>query len=75
MLSNKKIKNLPLIVESNITKLKTKELIQALKKILEKELFELALKKKSVREGRGKMRSRMENEIYVRFFRKVLMSS
>lgn len=57
-LNNKKIKDLPLIVESKITSLKTKDLISCLKKILEKDLFEIALKKKNIRPGRGKFRGR-----------------
>tara|TARA_Y100000034_G_scaffold19272_2_gene21720 strand:- start:9140 stop:9934 length:795 start_codon:yes stop_codon:yes gene_type:complete len=55
---NERIKNLPLIVETKITSLKTKELISSLKKILGKKLFELALQKKKVRAGIGKMRGR-----------------
>jgi len=55
---DKKIKNLPLIVEQKIISLKTKELISSLKKILGEELFELALQKKSVRSGKGKLRGR-----------------
>ncbi len=51
-------KELPLIVESKLVSLKTKDLISSLKKILEKELFELVLKKKSVRAGKGKLRGR-----------------
>ena len=57
-LKNKKIKNLPLIVEKKITDLKTKEFIESLKKILEEDLFELALQKKTIRSGKGKMRGR-----------------
>jgi len=57
-LKDKKIKNLPLIVESKLISLKIKELISSLKKILGKELFELALKKKTVRSGKGKFRGR-----------------
>lgn len=53
----KEAKNLPLIVESGIIKLKTKELISSLKKILGN-LFEVALKKKKVRSGKGKLRGR-----------------
>lgn len=52
------LKNLPFIVESKITSLKTKELIESLKKILGKELFEVALKNKQIRNGRGKSRGR-----------------
>ena len=51
-------KSLPLIVESKIASLKTKELLSSLKKILGESLFELAIKKKTVRAGRGKMRGR-----------------
>ncbi len=57
-LENKKIDNLPLIVESKFISLKTKELISSLKKILGEQLFELALKNKSVRSGKGKRRGR-----------------
>jgi len=61
-LKNKKVENLPLVVESKLTSLKTKELISSLKKILGKDLFELALKKKKVRAGRGKLRGRKYKE-------------
>jgi len=60
-LKNKKIenlKNLPIVVESKITTLKVKDLIASLKKILGKELFEIALRKKTVRAGKGKLRGR-----------------
>ncbi len=57
-LNDKKIEKLPLIVESKIVSLKTKDLISSLKKILGKTLFELALQKKSVRSGKGKLRGR-----------------
>ena len=57
-LKDKKIENLPLIVESKIISLKIKEIISSLKKILGKNLFELVLKKKAVRAGKGKLRGR-----------------
>ena len=57
-LENKKIDNLPLIVESKLLGLKIKQLISSLKKILGKDLFSIALKKKSVRAGKGKLRGR-----------------
>jgi len=57
-LKEENIENLPLVVESKIVSLKAKELISSLKKILGKDLFKLALKKKSVRSGRGKLRGR-----------------
>jgi large subunit ribosomal protein L4e len=51
-------KSLPLIIESKIVSLKTKELILSLKKILGDNLFELAIKKKKIRAGKGKTRGR-----------------
>ncbi len=57
-LKDKKISELPLIVETKINSLKTKDLLASLKKILGKELFEVAIKKKSIRAGKGKMRGR-----------------
>ncbi len=57
-LNGKKISELPIIVESKILSLKTKELISSLKKILGENLFEVTLKKKKVRSGKGKARGR-----------------
>ncbi len=57
-LENEKIERLPLIVESKLITLKAKEFLGSLKKILGKKLFELAIPKKSVRSGKGKMRGR-----------------
>ena len=51
-------KNIPFIIESKFISLNTKDLISSLKKILGKQLFKLALKKKSVRKGKGKLRGR-----------------
>lgn len=48
---------LPLIVEDNILELKTKEFFGNLKKILGN-LYEVAVKEKSIRNGVGKMRGR-----------------
>jgi len=56
-LKDKKISNLPLVVESKIISLKTKELISSLKKILG-DLFEVAIKKRKIRSGKGKLRGR-----------------
>jgi len=53
-----KIEKLPFIVESKLATLKAKELISSLKKILGKNLFDLAIQKKSIRSGRGKLRGR-----------------
>jgi len=52
-----KITKLPLIVDGKITTLKTKEFISSLKKILG-DLFDVALQKKTVRSGKGKLRGR-----------------
>lgn len=51
-------KKVPLVISSEITKLKTKEILSSLRNILGKELFKIALRKKSVRAGRGKLRGR-----------------
>lgn len=57
-LNDKKISNLPLVVESKFVGLKTKEMISSLKSVLGNDLFELALQKKTVRAGIGKLRGR-----------------
>lgn len=51
-------KKAPFVVSSEIMKLKTKELLKSLKNILGKELFEIAIRKKTVRSGKGKLRGR-----------------
>jgi len=50
-------KEMPLIV-SEIPKIKIKELLSKLKKLLGKNLYNIAIKKKSVRSGKGKRRGR-----------------
>jgi len=57
-LEDTKITNLPLIVESKFAELKTKDMNSSLKSILGEELFSVAIKKKSVRAGLGKLRGR-----------------
>jgi large subunit ribosomal protein L4e len=57
-LENEKIANLPLVVEGKLTSLKTKELLESLRKILGEKLFDIAIKKKAIRAGKGKMRGR-----------------
>ena len=57
-LEGEKIENVPFIVESKFTGLKTKELLGSLKKILGEKLSPLAIPKKSVRAGQGKKRGR-----------------
>ena len=57
-LEDKEIKvKLPIIVEGKILELKTKQSLSTLKKILD-EFYPVAIQKKSVRAGRGKMRGR-----------------
>ena len=58
MLEGKKIENLPFVVEAKITSLKSKEMISSLKKILGEPAFEVAIRKKNIRSGRGKLRGR-----------------
>jgi len=57
-LKNKNYEKLPFIVESDFLKPKTKEVISELKAILPPELFKLAIKKRSIRKGIGKLRGR-----------------
>ena len=56
-LRDKKIEA-PFVVESKLSDLKTKKLISSIKKILGKDLFEVAIPKKSIRKGKGKLRGR-----------------
>jgi large subunit ribosomal protein L4e len=57
-LKGEKITNLPLIVESKITTLKSKEVLAGLKKILGEKLYGIAIQKKTIRKGIGKLRGR-----------------
>jgi len=57
-LENAKIENLPLIIETKMTLLKTGELISSLKNILGGQLFNIALKSKRTRSGKGGRRGR-----------------
>jgi len=52
------MKNIPFIVESEILKLKTKEIIKSLKEIIGEENLNYAIRKKNIRSGRGKRRGR-----------------
>lgn len=52
-----KLPKLPLIVESKILQLKTKEFFSVLKKILNK-FYDIAIKSKKIRAGKGKSRGR-----------------
>ncbi|MEK6840609.1 MAG: 50S ribosomal protein L4 [Nanoarchaeota archaeon] len=53
-----KEKEFPIIVESKIISLKTKNLLESMKKILGEKIFSVALKKKEIRSGKGKSRGR-----------------
>ena len=57
-LENEKVADLPLVVEGKLTSLKTKEMLESLRKILGEKLFDIAIKKKAIRAGKGKMRGR-----------------
>lgn len=57
-LSDKKVDKLPLVVESKFVGLKAKPMDESLKNILGEELYSLAIKKKSIRSGLGKLRGR-----------------
>ena len=57
-IDGKELENVPLVSESKLTTLKAKQLIESLKKILGEKLFEVAIKKKKIRSGRGKLRGR-----------------
>ncbi len=56
--SIEKVKELPIVIENKVTSLKIKDLLSSLKKILGKDLFNIAIKKKSIRSGKGKLRGR-----------------
>ncbi len=57
-LEDKEVKiKLPVVIENKILSLKTKDFFKVLKKIL-KELTKVAIQKKSIRAGKGKMRGR-----------------
>ncbi len=56
-LNKKTIPKLPIIVESRILQFKTKEFFSSLKKILN-ELYNVALQKRKIRAGKGKLRGR-----------------
>ena len=57
-IEEKDLKELPIIVESRLISLKTKELLESMKKILGEKTFLMTLKKKEVRSGKGKSRGR-----------------
>src|SRR3989344_5654257 len=61
-LNGEKIKQLPFIVEEKVLSLKTGEIIKAVKTMLGKNLFEVSIRKKSIRSGIGKLRGRKYKE-------------
>jgi len=48
----------PVVIESNLSKLKLKELTKAIKEIIGENMFSLAIKKRTQRAGKGKSRGR-----------------
>jgi len=57
-LNEKDINGVPFVFSSDITTQKTKDLLNALKKVLGENLFEKGIKKKQIRSGKGKSRGR-----------------
>lgn len=57
-LEEKQIGEIPFIVDSKITTLKTKDLLNAIKNILGKEIFSVGVRQKKVRSGLGTRRGR-----------------
>jgi large subunit ribosomal protein L4e len=57
-LEDKKIENIPFIVESKLLELNSKSFIESLKKILGEVIYEVAIPRKSNRAGIGKLRGR-----------------
>jgi len=57
-IDEKDLKEMPIVVESAITKLKTKEILESFKKILGERVFKVLIKKRSTRKGKGKLRGR-----------------
>ena len=57
-LKETELKEIPFIVESKLLTLKTKDIIGSLKKIFNSKVIEVALRKKNVRSGKGKLRGR-----------------
>jgi len=61
-LRDEKIKNLPIVIETSVLKLKTKDFLKMLKEILGEKIFNVAVRKKVVRAGVGKLRGRKYKE-------------
>jgi large subunit ribosomal protein L4e len=54
----KSLKEVPFVIESKLNKIKSKDLIEKIKLILGENLFQIALKRKTQRAGKGKTRGR-----------------
>jgi len=54
----KKMPEFPIIVESKLTTLKTKEILVSLKKVLGEEMFDVSIQKRKIRSGKGTFRGR-----------------
>lgn len=52
------LKNIPFIIESKITELKTKDFVKTLNKILGEKLSKVAFRNRNIRKGKGKLRGR-----------------
>ncbi len=57
-IEEKDVKEFPVIVDSKITSLKTKDFVNTIKKILGEKISEIALGSKKIRSGKGKRRGR-----------------
>jgi large subunit ribosomal protein L4e len=57
-IEEKSIKEVPFVIESKLNKIKSKDLIEKIKLILGENLFQVALKKRVQRAGKGKTRGR-----------------
>ena len=57
-IESKDLKQLPIVVESRLVSLKTKEILESMKKILGEKIFVVSLRKKEMRSGKGKSRGR-----------------
>lgn len=57
-IEEKDLKEIPLIFDSKISILKIKELLKVIKELLGAKVYKIALRKKNVRAGKGKLRGR-----------------
>ncbi len=57
-LKDEKIGNTVFVFESKVSEIKTKKFLEALKTALGEKMFDLAIKKKTIRAGKGKLRGR-----------------